>query len=110
VYEIRTLSGDSRPLIMGNVLLGMDQTSAPDPGKKQMPIAWVKSYTGDAGKRSRVFMTTMGHVMDFKNAGFRRLLVNACYWAMGLEKQISANSNVDLVGDYNPHPIGLKQK
>lgn len=109
VYEIRTLSGDSHPLVMGQVLLGMDPESAPDPAKKQMPIAWVKSFTGEAGKTSRVFMTTMGHVMDFKNPGFRRLLVNACYWAMRLEKQISANSNVDLVGDYNPHRIGLQK-
>ena len=108
VYEIRTLSGDSRPLVLGQVLLGMNPSSPPDPAKKQMPIAWIKSYTGDAGKTARVFMTTMGHVMDLKNAGFRRLLVNACYWAVGLEKQISANSNVDLVGDYNPHPIGLR--
>jgi type 1 glutamine amidotransferase len=103
VYEITTLSGDSQPLAMGQVLLGMDPSSPPDTGKKMMPVAWIKSY-----KNARVFMTTMGHVMDFKNEGFRRMMVNACYWASGLEKQISPNSNVDLVGDYNPHPIGLR--
>jgi type 1 glutamine amidotransferase len=108
VYEITTLSDDSQPLVMGQVLLGMDPSSPPNTKKKLMPIAWVKSYTGGTGKRARVFMTTMGHVMDFKNEGFRRLMVNACYWAVGLEKQIAADSNVDLVGDYNPHPIGLR--
>jgi hypothetical protein len=46
--------------------------------------------------------------MDFKNEGFRRMLVNACYWAMGMEKQISARSNVELVGEYNPSPIGMR--
>jgi hypothetical protein len=108
VYEITTLSGDSRPLVLGQVLLGMEPSSPPDPDKKLMPVAWIKSYTGDTGKTARVFMTTMGHVMDFKNEGFRRMLVNACYWAMGLEKQISAQSKVDFVGDYNPSPIGLR--
>jgi len=108
VYEITALSGDSRALVLGQVLLGMDTASLPDPGKKLMPIAWIKTYTGAAGKTNRVFMTTLGHVMDFNNEGFRRLLVNACYWAMGMEKQISAGSNVDLVGEYKPSPIGLR--
>jgi hypothetical protein len=109
VYEITGLSGDSRLLVMGQVLLGMDPSSLPDPGKKLMPVAWIKTYTGETGKTDRVFMTTMGHVMDFKNEGFRRMVVNACYWAMGLEKRISAGSNVYFVGDYTPSPIGLKR-
>ena len=108
VYEITTLSGDSRPLVMGQVLLGMDPSSPPDPGKKLMPVAWIKTYTGENGKTARVFMTTMGHVMDFKNEGFRRLMVNACFWTMKLEQRISPKSNVDLVGEYAPSPIGLK--
>jgi hypothetical protein len=108
VYEITTLSGDSRPLVMGQVLLGMDPASPPDPGKKLMPVAWIKTYTVATGKTDRVFMTTMGHVMDFKNEGFRRMVVNACYWAMGMEKQIPASSNVDFVGEYAPGPIGMR--
>jgi type 1 glutamine amidotransferase len=108
VYEIASLSGDSQPLVMGRVLLGMDPSSLPDPSKKLMPVAWIKTYTGETGKTDRVFMTTMGHVMDFKNDGFRRLMVNACYWAMGMEKQISAGSNVDLAGEFNPSPIGMR--
>src|SRR6202050_2147119 len=36
VYEITTLSGDSRPLVMGQVLLAMDPSSPPDPSKKLM--------------------------------------------------------------------------
>jgi hypothetical protein len=70
--------------------------------KKLLPVAWIKS--------PRVFMTTMGHALDFKNEGFRRLMVNACYWAAGLEKQIPAHSDVDFVGEYNPSPIGLAQR
>jgi hypothetical protein len=108
VYEITSLSGDSQPLVMGQVLQGMEPSSPPDPGKKRMPIAWIKKYIGETEQNDRVFMTTMGHVMDFKNEGFRRLLVNACYWAMGMENKISAESNVDFVGEYKPSPIGLR--
>ena len=108
VYEITSLSGDSQPLVQGQVLLGMQPSSPSDPSKKQMPIAWIKTYIGETEKNDRVFMTTMGHVMDFKNEGFRRLVVNACYWAMGMEDKISAKSSVDFVGEYKPSSIGLR--
>jgi Trehalose utilisation len=107
VYAITTLSGDSKPLIMGQVLLGMHPDDKPDPDKKLIPVAWIKTYTGDKGKTARVFTTTMGHSFDFKNEGFRRLLVNACYWALGMEDEIPAKSNVDLVGQYEPNQIGM---
>jgi hypothetical protein len=29
--------------------------------------------------------------------------VNACYWALGLERQIKPNAKVGLVGEYHPH-------
>jgi hypothetical protein len=109
VYEIRSLSGDSQPLVMGQVLESMDPGSAPDPAKKLMPIAWIKTYTGESGKADRIFTTTMGHVMDFRNEGFRRMVVNACYWAMGLEKKISATASVEFAGPFEPHPIGVRR-
>jgi hypothetical protein len=99
VYEITNLTGDSKPLVMGQVLKGMEESSPPDPEKKLMPIAWIKS--------PRVFVTTMGHPLDFMNEGFRRMLVNACYWAVGLEKEISPRANIDFVGTYDPGPIGF---
>ena len=49
----------------------------------------------------------MGASQDFATAGVRRLLVNACYWTVGLEDAISAESNVDLVGEYAPLPFGF---
>jgi hypothetical protein len=112
VYEITTLSGDSQPLVLGEVLTGMTPQSPPSTQKdKQMPIAWIKTYTGDSGWSERVFMTTMGHALDFKNEGFRRLMVNACLWATGLEKKITPKMNVEFVGAYNPNETGVgKQK
>jgi hypothetical protein len=109
VYEISGLSGDSQPLVMGQVLMGMDPASPADPTKRPMPVAWTKTYTGTSGKPERIFTTTMGHVMDFRNEGFRRMMVNACYWAVGLEKKISATSSVEFAAPYNPHAIGVRR-
>jgi hypothetical protein len=109
VYEITSLSGDSQPIVMGQVLMGMDPVSPPDPAKKLMPVAWTKTYTGSSGKPDRIFTTTMGHVMDFRNEGFRRMTINACYWAVGLEKKISTTGSVEFVAPYNPHPIGVRR-
>jgi type 1 glutamine amidotransferase len=107
VYTITTLTGDSKPLIMGQVLIGMNPKDEPHHTKKQMPVAWTKTYTGTKGKAARVFATTMGHGDDLKSEGFRRLLVNGCYWAMGMEDKIPARSKVDFVGEYNPNRIGM---
>ncbi|HUV64549.1 MAG TPA: ThuA domain-containing protein [Sedimentisphaerales bacterium] len=107
VYGITTLTGDSKPLIMGQVLSGMNPDDKPNPDKKLVPVAWTKTYTGEQGKSARVFTTTMGHSFDLNNEGFRRLLVNACYWAMGMEDKIPARSKVDIVGRYEPNKIGM---
>jgi len=107
VYGITTLTGDSKPIIMGQVLSGMNPKDKPNPEKKLVPVAWTKTYKGEKGKASRVFTTTMGHSFDLNSEGFRRLLVNACYWGMEMEDKIPAKSKVDLVGEYNPNKIGM---
>jgi type 1 glutamine amidotransferase len=111
VYEVRLpLPGDSKALLLGQVLKGMHSTDKPVAGKKNdpmMPIAWVKSYTGEKGKSSRVFTTTMGASQDLESEGLRRLLVNACYWAIGMDDKISGQSNVELVGAFKPRRFGF---
>src|SRR5262249_39832966 len=92
------------------VLEGMKPSDKPLAGRKNdpmMPVAWVKSYTGKQGKTSRVFTTTMGASQDLESAGLRRLLVNACYWAVGMQDMISDQGNVDIVGEYKPRPFGF---
>jgi hypothetical protein len=49
----------------------------------------------------------MGHAGDLKDENFRRLLVNACYWGLGLEDKIPAQADVTIVGPYDPQPIGF---
>jgi hypothetical protein len=110
VYKVRLpLPGHTKPLVLGEVVDGMEPTDPPVKGEKnevKMPIAWVKTYTSKDDKTGRVFTTTMGAAQDLSSEGLRRLLVNATYWAVGLEEQISEKSKVDLVGKYEPHPFG----
>jgi hypothetical protein len=47
----------------------------------------------------------MGASQDFSSEGLRRLLVNASFWALGMEEKIPARSNVDLVGEFKPLPF-----
>jgi len=109
VYTVNLpLPGDSKPLVLGQVLEGMKPADKPLEGKKNdpmMPVAWVKTFTGTEGKTARVFNTTMGASQDLENEGVRRLLVNATYWALGLEDKITPSAKVDIVGEYKPSPF-----
>jgi hypothetical protein len=77
-----------------------DSPAAED--KKPCPGAWVRSYSGKNGNKGRVFTTTYGASEDFRNDGFRRMMVNACFWAVGLEDSIQPDLNTNFVGPYNP--------
>lgn len=55
VYELTTLHGHPKPVILGQVLKGMKPGDAPNLDKKRFPVAWINSYTGTSGKASRIF-------------------------------------------------------
>jgi hypothetical protein len=107
VYEVRLpMLPTCDPLLLGQVLSGLKPDDAPVPGKANepmMPVAWTNTYTTPGGKSTRIFVTTMGAADDLLSEQLRRLLVNATYWAVGLEGKIPAQADVDLVGDYHPH-------
>jgi formylglycine-generating enzyme required for sulfatase activity len=109
VYAVRLPIPGATPLVLGQVLGGMKPTDPPIAGSKNdppLPIAWVRNYTGARGKTSRVFVTTMGASQDLISEGLRRLIVNGCYWAVGLEDKIPPRANVDFVGSYAPTAFG----
>jgi len=110
VYGIKNLTDDAKVLVYGQVLEGMKPTDKPVEGKKNdpmMPLVWLKDYTGNKGKTSRVICTTMGASVDLECEDLRRLLVNACYWALDLGDKIPEKGNVDYVGKYEPTFYGF---
>jgi len=66
LYRVSPLASSTKPLLIGTI-----------PDKEPEPVAWTNMYG-----QSRVFFTSLGHADDFKNPAFRRLLLNAVFWAM----------------------------
>lgn len=91
----------STVLAMAQPLQGMEPDSPADPKMPPVPGAWTRSYKGADGAEGRVFTSTYGASNDIENEGYRRMLVNACFWAAGIEDQITAEANVEFVGPYN---------
>ena len=113
VYEVKKLPEGSTVLVLGQVLTGMKPTDPPVEGKKNdpmMPIAWSRNYKAESdSKEGRAFCTTMASSLDLKNEGVRRLVVNACFWAVGLEEKITPDLDVSIVGPYEPHMFGFEK-
>jgi hypothetical protein len=100
-------------LVRGVVLDGMEPDASPDPTKDRVPVAWTRTYAGTgAGEpqapAARVFTTTHGASEDFSDDGFRRLMINAAFWAMGMEDAITADLAIDFVGPYHPSEFAFE--
>jgi nicotinamidase-related amidase/type 1 glutamine amidotransferase len=68
LYKVAPLVESATPLLIGTI-----------PEQAPEPIAW----TNLAGpQRARVFFTSLGHIDDFSNPAFRKLLVNGLFWAL----------------------------
>jgi len=110
VYTVTHLPPDAKVLVQGQVLEGMKPTDKPLEGPKNnpmMPIIWMREYKGETGKTSQVICSTMGSAPDFESEGLRRVVVNACYWALGLADKIPAKADVSYVGEYKPSWFGF---
>ena len=66
LYKASPLTKSTRMLLIGTI-----------PGQEPEPVAWTNLYGN-----SRVFYTSLGRLDDFENPQFRRLLINAVFWAM----------------------------
>lgn len=98
---------DSTVLAMAQPLESLDPDSKPAKDKKPCPGAWVRSYSSKSGKAGRVFTSTYGASVDIQNEDYRRLLLNGCIWACGLESKITADMNIAFVGGYTPVDFGF---
>ena len=98
---------DCTLLVNGQPLINLEPDAPPNSSKEPLPIAWTKTWTGNKGKSSRIFHFTMGSAKDFENAGVRRIAANAVYWGLEMEKQISPERSVDVLGEYKPLKAGF---
>ena len=93
---------DSTVLAMAQPLSSMNEGAPAAEGKKPCPGVWIRSYESGSGNKGRVFTTTYGASEDLLNDGFRRMMINGCLWAVGMEDEITPDLAVDFVGPYQP--------
>jgi len=109
VYGVIHLDSSAQVLVRGEVLSGMKSDDPPLAGPKNhpmMPLVWIKNYVA-GGKTNQIVTTTMGAATDLQSAGLRRVIVNSCYWTLGLGDKIPSEPNVDYVGVFSPSPFGF---
>ena len=97
---------DGEILTVAQPLNGMTPDSSPDETKPPQASEWTRSYKSASGKEGRVFTSLYGTPEDITNEGYRRMLVNACFWAVGLEDSIQPNLEVSFVGPFKPNTFG----
>lgn len=121
VYTVRLPQPQGcTPVLLGQVLASMSPDAGPapatsDPKTKKtidlndpmMPLAWTREWKAPNGKSARVFATTLGASQGFAQEGTRRLLVNACLWALAMEDAITPTLDVAIAGTYAPTPFGF---
>ncbi len=95
-------TADCEILAMAQPLDGMSPDSPVAPDMAPAPGAWTRTYRGKGGRTGRTFTSTYGASDDLLDPGYRRSLVNACFWAAGLEDGIVADAEIGFVGPYHP--------
>jgi hypothetical protein len=112
VYGVKNLTGDETILMHGQVTETLEPDSKAVEGEKNdpmMPVVWVKEFTGNQGKTSKVITTTMGASVDLDNEGLRRLVINSVFWALGLD--VPEKADVTYVSPFEPTFYGnMKDK
>ena len=104
VYTVGPLEG-ADVLIFGQATSGMTADAPINEQKEALPVAWTRTYQVPDGKEGKAFATTMGASVDLVNEDLRRLLVNACFWAVG--EPIPEKADVTFVTPYQPTMFGF---
>ena len=91
---------------MAQPLNGMTPDSPASAEQPPQPSEWTRTYKGADGKSGRVFTSLYGTSEDITNEGYRRLLVNCCFWALGLEDAIKPDLNITFLGAAKPNTFG----
>ncbi|MFT5123315.1 MAG: hypothetical protein ACI9TH_002676 [Kiritimatiellia bacterium] len=91
----------STVLAMAQPIQGMTPDAPDIKTMPPVPGAWTRMYKGKNGKEGRVFTSTYGASNDLEDENYRRSIINACFWAIGLESDIKADNTISFVGPYN---------
>ena len=103
-YVGKPVSGDI--LTLAQPLDGMTQDSPASKTQPPQPSEWTRTYKSGSGKEGRVFTSLYGTSEDITNEGYRRLMVNGMFWAVGLEDKITPDLNIAFVGAGKPNTFG----
>lgn len=100
-------AGDPLPpseiLLTAQPLNGITPDAPQHPGFGPMPAGWTRTYPSKDGTTSgRVFTLMYGASNDLQSEGTRRVLINAAFWALGLEQDIRPDADVNFVGPFTP--------
>lgn len=107
MYLVEPLDARCAPLITGEATEGVQQGG--ECFFFPQTVAWTRVEALTAGHSSRRFYTTLGHPADFQQKGFRRMLINAMYWAMEKEYELPATgSRADWPDSLAPNPEGSR--
>jgi len=93
------------PLVEVQVLNTFSSSDDINKSKPKVNAGWTRDhYTAPSGmkKDARVVYTSIGASEDFLDANSRRFLINSCLWSIGMEDEIKADLNVDIVGGFKP--------
>jgi len=104
VYTVGALEG-AEVLVYGQSTRGMTADAPVNEDKEALPVAWTRTYALEGGKEGKAFATTMGASVDLVNEDLRRLLVNACFWAVG--QPVPEKADVAFVSPYQPTMFGF---
>ncbi len=94
---------DGEILTIAQPLDGMTPDSPADATKPPMPSEWTRTYKSASGKVGRVFTSLYGTPEDLLNDGYRRMIINGCFWALSMEASIKPDANIGLVGPFKPN-------
>ena len=101
------LPADATPLLEVQVLNTFGPSKEINKGRPLVNAGWTRdSYVAPSGakKEARVVYTSFGASEDLLDENARRFLINASFWALGLEDSITAKLDASIVGKFQPAP------
>jgi len=98
---------DATPLLEVQVLNTFGPSKDINKEKPVVNAGWTRDgYVAPSGakKKARVVYASYGASEDVLDENARRFLINASFWALGLEDKITADLDASIVGKFQPAP------